>query len=701
MYKPLKKITFCPCFPPRGVILINKLSGEGLSLLFSLVLKGNLMTHQHHTGHSPFPLGATLQTGGCQFSVYAPFHAKIQLALFEGKSDDYRVVELPHQEAGIRYGFIADIRAGQRYGYLIEIDGEPLLISDPYAKSIDGPLSYTPPFDAKTSFSIAKSVVIDDEFDWQETAPLKLARESVIICEGHVKGLTKQNPNVAPDVRGTYLGLVDPAMLAFYQQQNINTLQLLPVAACMPEPHLLSQQGVNYWGYNPYLFMAPDPRFAIDNPVTELKTTIRELHKNGIQVILDVVFNHTAEGGDDDVIFNLRGLDPQYYIQYGDHYANFTGCGNTLDLTHQPTLNLVMDSLRYWVEEFHVDGFRFDLAATLGREGEQFNPQSGFFKAIAQDPVLKQTLMIAEPWDIGPNGYQVGHFPFGWNECNDKLRDVSRSLWRGDEGFLQDFTTRLMGSRDLYQAVDWPHRLTVNYITYHDGFTLQDLVSYQEKHNDANGEENRDGHGDNRSANYGVEGPSKDKKITAIRERKKRNLSASLLFAFGIPHVLAADLLSHSQQGNNNAYCQDNEISWINWDLNATKQHFQHWLAKLFEYRQTIMANFVTAFSGESRNKNRVAWYRPQGGEMSIDDWQHSQALILHLGIGKDGEELLYLFNTSAQEITFTLPLASLSHARLICNTANGEVGPKKIATKKRRVKSDSIQIIHLRPPAQ
>lgn len=270
--------------------------------------------------------------------------------------------------------------------------------------------------------------------------------------------------------------------------------------------------------------MVPDPRYAEKDAVTELKTAVRELHRNGIEVILDVVYNHTAEGGEGGTTFNLKALDSRYYIKHGCHYANFTGCGNTVDLTHQPALNLVMDTLRYWVSEFQVDGFRFDLAATLGREGDNYNPEAAFFKAVAQDPVLKETKLIAEPWDIGPNGYQVGNFPLGWNECNDKLRDITRSFWRGDQGYLKEFATRLMGSRDIYSAAHWPYKLTVNYITYHDGFTMQDLVSYKHKHNEENGENNRDGHGDNRSDNYGVEGETENLLVIATRENKSATL---------------------------------------------------------------------------------------------------------------------------------------------------------------------------------
>ncbi len=605
----------------------------------------------------PYPLGATLDAYGCNFSIYAPGNPAIRLALFD-EQGHYDTYPLDDEYAGIRSTYIPAIRAGQKYGYLIKQPEQKKwqYISDPYAKSLDGPLSYTPPFTIKSSFQLPKCVVIDDRFDWQMTSPPHIPREKTVLFETHVKGLTQQHPDIPPKLRGKYLGLIHPAMMAFYQKQHIQTLQLLPIAACMHEPHLLETQQVNYWGYNPYLFMVPDPRYAINDPVTELKTVIRTLHKAGIEVILDVVYNHTAEGGADGPLFNLRGLDPKYYITNNNSYANFTGCGNTVDLAYQPSLNLVMDTLRYWVSEYHIDGFRFDLAATLGRSGETFSPNAPFFKAVAQDPVLKQIKLIAEPWDIGPNGYQVGNFPFGWNETNDKLRDISRSFWRGDQGYLKEFATRIMGSRDLYSAANWPFKLTVNYITYHDGFTLQDLVSYKHKHNEANGEQNRDGHGDNRSENYGIEGPTQDAEINNVRMQQKRNFMATVLFSFGIPHLLTADLLSHTQQGNNNAYCQDNEISWLKWQLDKNEQQFQNWLGKLVTAREKYMVPFIQAFSGDSRNSNRVFWRKEDGSLMTQDDWNQLNRVSLYLGIEDTGDEILYLINRTKESILFTLP---------------------------------------------
>ncbi|CAK2002272.1 putative GLYCOGEN DEBRANCHING ENZYME [Vibrio crassostreae] len=644
----------------------------------------------------PYPLGATLGNTGCNFSIYSPDCKSLSLALFD-ENDEFTTYKLENEYADIRYVFIDGIKAGQKYGFIAETDNGPILLSDPYAKAISEPLDYVTPYSNEKSFAMAKCVVVDDTFDWQDVEKPRISREETVLFETHVKGLSQLHPEVATNTKGRYLGLVSPEMLAFYKQQNINSLQLLPIAACMHEPHLLDMGKVNYWGYNPYLFMVPDPRYAEKDAVTELKTAIRELHRNGIEVILDVVYNHTAEGGEGGTTFNLKALDSRYYIKHGCHYANFTGCGNTVDLTHQPALNLVMDTLRYWVNEFQVDGFRFDLAATLGREGDNYNPEAAFFKAVAQDPVLKETKLIAEPWDIGPNGYQVGNFPLGWNECNDKLRDITRSFWRGDQGYLKEFATRLMGSRDIYSAAHWPYKLTVNYITYHDGFTMQDLVSYKHKHNEENGENNRDGHGDNRSENYGVEGETENLLVIATREKQKRNFMASLLFAFGIPHILTADVLSHTQKGNNNAYCQDGVTSWLNWEDSERKTYFKTWLSEMISARQQYMVPFIKAFSGEKRNSNRIFWSRVDGTLMEHDDWNRLSSVALHLGIGKNGDELIYLINQTNAPARFSLPSDRDQNWVKICDTNLRNVKPGH-AEGEMLLSPTSMAILHYSP---
>ncbi|MGL6312280.1 glycogen debranching protein GlgX [Vibrio sp. WXL103] len=641
----------------------------------------------------PITLGAALDGSGCQFAIHAPNQPFLKLALFSD-GNNYQTFPLESDCRGIQSVYIEGVKAGQRYGYIGRVEGKPHFISDPYAKALDGPVLYPRPFDSTNSFSLPKCIVINDDFDWQGTDHPYIPREETILFETHTKGVSKLNPLVAADEQGTYLGLINEDMLAFYRAQNINTIQLLPIAACLDEPHLEPLQKVNYWGYNPYVFMAPDPRFAREDAVTELKTAVRELHRNGIEVILDVVYNHTAEGGDGGCVLNLKALDPRYYLMHNGHFTNYTGCGNTVDMDYQPSLNLVMDTLRYWVTEYKIDGFRFDLAATLGRNGDQFNPNAAFFRAVAQDPVLSKIKLIAEPWDIGPNGYQVGQFPLGWNECNDKLRDITRSFWRGDHGYLKEFATRLMGSRDLYSASTWPYNLTVNYITYHDGFTMQDLVSYKHKHNEANGEHNRDGHGDNRSENYGIEGPTDNHTINELREKQKRNFMTSLLFSFGIPHILTADVLSHSQQGNNNAYCQDNPISWLDWRLDERKKAFKDWLAEMIAARQKYMVPFIQAFSGHNRNQNRVYWRRVNGGEMSHDDWNQLRSVSMHMGIGQDGDELFYCINQTNAPARFALPKDRKQEWQMICNTDSHELH-RSVDQSQVLVEPCSIAIFH------
>lgn len=641
----------------------------------------------------PLQLGASLDDSGCLFAIHAPNQPYLKLALFS-ENNTFKTYALESDCLGIQSAYIEGVKAGQRYGYIGRVDGKPHLISDPYAKALDGQAIYPRPFDSENSFYLPKCLVIDDSFDWQDTDHPYIPREETILFETHVKGLTKRNAFVDEKDQGTYLGLVSPTMLEFYKQQNINTIQLLPIAACLDEPHLEPLEKVNYWGYNPYVFMAPDPRFAREDAVTELKTAVRELHRNGIEVILDVVYNHTAEGGDGGAVLNLKALDPRYYLMHDHHFVNYTGCGNTVDLDYQPSLNLVMDTLRHWVTEYKIDGFRFDLAATLGRNGDQFNRKAAFFRAVAQDPVLSKIKLIAEPWDIGPNGYQVGQFPLGWNECNDKLRDITRSFWRGDHGYLKEFATRLMGSRDLYSAANWPYNLTVNYITYHDGFTMQDLVSYKHKHNQANGEDNRDGHGDNRSENYGIEGPTVNHTISEIREKQKRNFMTSLLFAFGIPHILTADVLSHTQQGNNNAYCQDNDISWLDWAMDERKTAFKEWLSNMLTARLKYMVPFVKAFSGPTRNLNRVYWRKVGGEAMSHDDWNQLSSVAMHMGIGKEGNELFYCINQTNAPARFSLPTDRDQTWKMICNTDSHELH-RSIDERQVLVEPCSIAIFH------
>jgi len=628
------------------------------------------------TNHArPYPLGATLDSNGCNFAIHAPYCRDLRLVIFDNQKrcTFYKFV---CQERGIKYIYLNDIKAGTCYGYVHEINGEDYYLLDPYTKKLQESISYQGNYSAKKSWQIPKSVVIDPSFDWESDTPLHIALDQTILLETHVKGFTRLKSLSHPHYQGTYLGLIEAETIQYLKNLGVTTLQLMPITAFVSEPHLVQLNKTNYWGYNPVTFMAPEPKYAAHDAVNELKTVIKVLHRNNIEVVLDVVYNHTAEGDHRGPTFNLKALDLNYYIHNADgsHY-NYTGCGNSLDLSYQPTLNLVMDTLRYWVSEFHVDGFRFDLASTLGRRREFFDSNAAFFTAIAQDPILKGVKLIAEPWDIGPNGYQLGHYPDGWNECNDKYRDTIRALWRGDVRKLKDAATRIMGSRDLFSAGRWPHKLPVNYITYHDGFTLQDLVSYDRKHNELNGEQNRDGSNNSLSRNYGHEGPTQVQEIIDIREKQKRNMMASLLFSFGIPHLLAVDSLSHTQHGNNNAYCQDNEISWAHWAMGTQAQAFHDWLVYMIQARQKYMVPFIHAFSGEGRDNNTAHWLRPNGENMTHEDWYTQESFALHLGLGRRGRgrELLICINASSVDIDYVLPCEDTMWS-LICDTNNPQL---------------------------
>lgn len=593
------------------------------------------------------PLGTSLDEFGCHFTIHAPAAHNLHLVLFK-ENNTPRYIELHCKHGQLHHVYVPHVRAGEIYSYcMISKHGKQWLV-DPYAKHLSAhPLGSRMP--------VAR--VVDNEFDWMGIQKPMTERANTILYEVHVKGFTAQHPDVPQALRGKYLGLCHPSVIEHFVEMGITTLQLMPVTSSVDEAHLQDKSLTNYWGYNPLCWFAPDNRFAIEDPVTELKTMVRELHRHGIEVVLDVVYNHTAESGDGGSTYHFKALDPLFYLHNTKgKIENFTGCGNTVDLLHPPALRTVMDSLRYWVEEFQIDGFRFDLAATLGRRGQVFDKYCGFFQAIYQDPTLQHIKLIAEPWDIGPDGYQLGHFPMGWVECNDKFRDSMRSFWHGHHHYLGEFATRQMGSRDLFSAAVWPQKYSVNYICYHDGFTLQDLVSYNHKHNEANGEENRDGHSDNRSFNHGVEGDTDEQSIIRAREQQKRNLITTLMFSFGMPHLLATDSMSHSQNGNNNAYCQDNELSWTNWEPSPLKDNFRLWLSDVIALRKRWMQPMITAFTGDQRNTNRVFWRRHNGEPMHWNDWESDQTVSLHLGIGKSGDELTLLVNPSGVSTPFKLP---------------------------------------------
>src|SRR5262245_31204229 len=570
---------------------------------------------------SPYPLGATWDGAGVNFAVFSEHASKIELCLFDSpdaKQESERIT-LPDRTYQVWHGYFPDLRPGQLYGLRVSGPYEPKnghrcnankLVLDPYAKSIGRDLKWDDrlfgysvghkdedfSFDQRDNADVAPlAVIVDTAFTWGNDQPLRIPWEQTIIYELHVKGFTKLMPDVPEPVRGTYAGLASEAAIKHLTDLGVTAVELLPIHYHVDERFLVDRKKVNYWGYNTLGFFAPDPRyFATPDPdrrLHEFKSMVRALHQAGIEVILDVVYNHTAEGNQLGPTLSWKGIDNRTYYHLSPeqtrYYMDFTGCGNTPNTRHPRTLQLIMDSLRYWVTEMHVDGFRFDLAATLGRTQLVVDHMSAFFSIIHQDPVLSQVKLIAEPWDVGPGGYQVGQFPVLWTEWNGRYRDSIRKFWKGDGGGVSELATRLSGSSDLYQDDGRHPQASINFITCHDGFSLHDLVSYNDKHNEANGEQNRDGANDNNSWNSGAEGPTEDRAILDLRERQKRNLLATLLLSQGVPMLLAGDEVGHTQQGNNNTYCQDNELSWVNWELNPASRSLLDFTRKLIEIRKS------------------------------------------------------------------------------------------------------------------
>ncbi|MGE6106642.1 glycogen debranching protein GlgX [Aeromonas sobria] len=625
-------------------------------------------------------LGAWLDDQGCEFCVWAPRAELVELCLYDEQEQETARLVLPGRRGQYSFGHVKGIKAGQRYGYRVYgepqdgllFDGDKLLL-DPYARALSRPLRWDPElYEGDSAPMQAKSVVVQDDFDWQGVTKPGIPNQQTILYEAHVKGFTKLHPAIPEAERGTYLGMCHPHILAHLKALGISSLQLMPVAAFMAEPRLEQLGLTNYWGYNPVAFFAPEPRYAVADAVTEFKTMVRELHRAGIEVILDVVYNHTAESGFDGPMLSFKGFDNAGYYAFeaGAHgpdysrHANVTGCGNSVNLDHPNSLRLVLDALRYWVTEMQVDGFRFDLAVTLAREVGEFEPMGAFFKAVMADPVLAGVKLIAEPWDIGPFGYRLGQFPSQWQEINDRYRDTVRAFWRGDGGKMAELATRLMGSRDLFPK-NWraPHT-SVNYLCYHDGFTLDDMVSYNQRHNQANGEDNRDGHGHNLSCNHGVEGPTLDPRINNLRQQQKRNLIATLLLSQGTPHFLGGDEMGRSQLGNNNAYCQDNQISWVNWQWRPEDERLLAFTQQMMALRSEseVFSNLRLCdddWFGPQANCHRVDWYHPDGHSLTEQDWQApmGQAFAMDIGaLDEEGERWLVLFNASGYDIQFRLP---------------------------------------------
>ncbi|WAC66792.1 glycogen debranching protein GlgX [Agrococcus sp. SL85] len=650
----------------------------------------------------PYPLGATFDGTGTNFAIFTESAERVELCLFDEDDVETRV-ELTEVDAYVWHAYLPSIQPGQRYGYRVHGAYDPAngqrhnpskLLLDPYAKATSGTIEWGQPLhsytfgdplsrnDEDSAPFMAKGVVINPFFDWTGDRYPRRPYNQTIIYEAHVKGLTQTHPEVPESMRGTYAGIAHPAVIAHLKKIGITAIELMPVHQFVHDATLVEKGLRNYWGYNTLSFFAPHAEYAATGErgqqVQEFKAMVKALHAEGIEVILDVVYNHTAEGNHMGPTLSWRGIDNAAYYRLVDddrqHYMDYTGTGNSLNVGHPHALQLIMDSLRYWVTEMHVDGFRFDLAATLAREFYDVDKLSTFFELVQQDPVISQVKLIAEPWDIGPGGYQVGNFPPQWTEWNGKYRDEVRDFWRGEPTALGEFASRLAGSADLYEHSGRRPVASINFVTAHDGFTLRDLVSYNEKHNDANGEDGNDGESHNRSYNYGVEGPTDDPEILATRSRQQRNFLATLLLSQGVPMILHGDELGRTQHGNNNTYAQDSEIAWIDWSaIDHPLIEFTAAVAKLrrdhptFRRKRFFTGNTVR--TGDGERLNDIVWLRLDGSPMEGGDWdgnaEKSVGMYLNgdgiAGRGSRGERivdnhfLLYV-NASEEEQQLTIP---------------------------------------------
>ena len=648
------------------------------------------------------PLGAHWDGQGVEFSLFSRHAEAVELCLFDPSgSDEVDTHWMPGRSGDIWHGYLPGAGPGLIYGYRVHGKYAPRqghrfnkhkLLLDPYARRVHGDFSWSPAAfgycrgaqedwrpDVRDSAPVVpKSVVIDDRFDWHGQPRPATPWSRTVIYETHVKGFTAQHPEVPEQLRGTYLGLAQPAVIEYLQQLGVTAVELLPCQAFLSEEHLVQRGLKNYWGYNPIAYFAPHAGYAVSDPVGEFREMVRLLHGSGIEVILDVVFNHTAEGGEDGPTLSFRGIDnSSYYLLDPNDLrrnVNFSGCGNTLDVSNPDVLRLVTDALRYWVEDMQVDGFRFDLATSLGRRGPVFDPRGGLFAAVHQDPVLTGVKMIAEPWDLGPEGYRLGEFPPAWSEWNDRYRETIRGYWRGDTSRVPEFAERIAGSSDLFRRPGREPVASINYVASHDGFTMSDLVSYERKHNQANREANQDGSEHHVSWNCGVEGDTRDTQILRLRHRHQRNLLATVLLSQGVPMVLAGDEIGRTQSGNNNAYCQDNEMSGLDWTQRDSSANMTGFMALLTRIRRDNPVFRRTTFlegvvHPESRLKD-VTWLREDGCEMTEPDWRdphrHGLGVLLDRtgidlrhreeGDQDPGHSFLMLFNAGPKPVEFTLP---------------------------------------------
>ena len=650
----------------------------------------------------PYPRGANWDGEGVNFALFSEHAENVELCVFDpGGRRELQRVPFRERTDEVWHCYLPEARPGMIYGYRVygpyrPEDGHRFnhhkLLLDPYARNIVGAPRWNDAlfgyavgnrredlsFDRSDSAaSMPKCKVIDPAFTWGGDRSPEIAWHEMVIYEAHVRGLTMQHPEVPPALRGTYAGLACAPVIEHLKRLGVTSVELMPVHAIADERRLIDRGQRNYWGYNSIGYFAPESRYSASNKVNEFKTMVKTLHSAGIEVILDVVYNHTAEGDQLGPTLCLRGVDnASYYRLQPDNrrlYVDYTGCGNTLNMVHPRVMQMIMDSLRYWVTEMHVDGFRFDLASALARELHEVDRLGAFFDIICQDPVLNRVKLIAEPWDLGEGGYQVGGFPPGWAEWNDKYRDTMRAYWKGDGGLIGEFALRLTGSSDLYNRSSRRPQASINFVTAHDGFALHDLVSYNDKHNEANGEDNRDGHNHNLSWNCGAEGPSDDPAIAVLRERQKRNLLATLILSQGVPMLLAGDELGRTQGGNNNAYCQDNEISWLDWNPNPERTQLLAFTRRLIALRRAHPAfrrrDFFQGRPIRGGGVKDIIWFKPDGIEMSDEEWQQQFARCLGVylsGAGlteRDGrgrpvqdDDFLLLFNAHHEPVPFTLP---------------------------------------------
>ena len=674
-----------------------------------------------------YPLGASYDGAGVNFALFSQVAEKVELCLFDEEDHETRI-EMTEQNSYVWHNYIPGLQPGQRYGYRVYGPYNPVLgqrcnpsklLLDPYAKAIEGNIDDDPslfsydmsnPDDINainTQDSAAhtmKSVVVNPYFDWGNDQHPNISYHDSVIYEAHVRGMTNLNQDVPPDIRGTYAGLAYPAVIDYLKKLGITAIELMPIHQFVNDSFLQQKGLSNYWGYNTIGFFAPHNAYSSvgerGQQVNEFKSMVKAYHRAGMEVILDVVYNHTAEGNHMGPTLSFKGIDNQAYYRLVDndpyHYFDTTGTGNSLLMRSPHALQLITDSLRYWVTEMHVDGFRFDLAATLARQFQEVDKLSAFFDIVEQDPVISRVKLIAEPWDLGSGGYQVGGFPSSWSEWNGRYRDCVRDFWRSQPSTLPEFASRLMGSSDLYEVNGRRPVASVNFVTAHDGFTLNDLVSYNEKHNDANGEGNRDGESNNRSWNCGVEGETTIRDVNELRQRQMRNMFSTLLVSQGIPMICGGDEVARTQQGNNNAYCQDNEISWTHWDLDDDRKSLLAFVSKLIHLRldHPVLHRrrfFTGRKAGDDPNTiPEVEWFDHTGSIMDMNDWQntHAFSMMVYLN-GADIPEMDYygnptvdndfilIFNAHYEPIQFTLPDENYgSKWKLVVDTYNPD-GPE------------------------